>query len=151
MCINTLLFFFFFYHKPKGSKTNNKKREKKKEKKWQWKKQIKTKEINKKTKSKMSTQKKKLCLLVAKENSIKIIVSHFHFYFLLNLGRSSFGGFWEKVAGPYHFSTSLPSHSFFLIFSTLIFSSFSKLSQPDIPLDKREIENFQNYPNQIYI
>ena len=135
MCINTLLFLFsFFNHKTKGSKTNNKKREKKGEKKKrEWKKQIKTKEINKKTKSKMSTQKKKLCLLVAKENFVKIIVSHFHFHFLPNLGRSSFGGLGEKIVGPYHFST--PSHLTHLLsyFPLLLF------------------HHFQNYPNQTYL
>ena len=53
MCINTLLFLFsFFNHKTKGSKKNNKKKRKKgkKKKKREWKKQIKTKEINKKDK-----------------------------------------------------------------------------------------------------
>ena len=135
MCINTLLFLFsFFNHKTKGSKTNNKKREKKGgKKKREWKKQIKTKEINKKDKKWNEHHQKNLCLLVVKQNFIKIIVSHFHFHFLPNLGRSSFGGLGEKIVGPYHFST--PSHL------THLLSYFPLLF----------FHHFQNYPNQTYL
>ena len=136
MCINNLLFFLFFFNLFITSQKDPKqiiKKDKKREKKWEWKKQIKTKEINKKDKKRnehhQKKKKKNLCLLVAKQNFVKIIVSHFHFHFLPNLGRSSFGGLGEKIVGPYHFST--PSHlTHFLSYFPLSF-----------------FHHFQNYPN----
>ena len=136
MCINNLLFFLFFFNLFITSQKDPKqiiKKDKKREKKWEWKKQIKTKEINKKDKKWNEHHQKNLCLLVVKQNFIKIIVSHFHFHFLPNLGRSSFGGLGEKIVGPYHFST--PSHL------THLLSYFPLLF----------FHHFQNYPNQTYL
>ena len=46
---------------------------------------------------------------------IKKFTPHFHFYFLLILGRSSFGGPEEKTTGPHYYSLSF-SYPFSLLF-----------------------------------
>ena len=70
---------------------------------------------------KKKTKKKKNYLLVWKENFVKNTPSSFHFHFLSNLERSSFGGLGKKTAEPHYVSLPLPSQPNTLIFTFLIF------------------------------
>ena len=82
-------------------------------------------------------KKKKLAIGWRRE-----ILSNTHLpHFLSILETLNFGGPKEKKTGPHHLSlhhplsTKHPSHSFSLLFSTLLFSSSLKSTKPNIPLD----------------
>ena len=87
--------------------------------------------------SRQKKKKKKLAIGWRRE-----ILSNTHLpHFLSILETLNFGGPKEKKTGPHHLSlhhplsTKHPSHSFSLLFSTLLFSSSLKSTKPNIPLD----------------